>query len=942
MKPNSSYLSIRWKIIVLACLVLVLTSGLFVCQQYQLQSREFAVNQARLSERVRVIVEHLIHSQAERMQMLGNLLMEQLREDMVDHHRDRLVAAVEAMATELSLGQGVVSVAFHDADHHLLAVWGDAGDVDNLVALSELSVTQEQPKTRIECRQSCLYHTVLPVSHLGRTIGTVTLISNLEFFLNDLHLLSQADVAVLSGRMQSAQTPIAGMRIVSVSGGVAIRSVLEEARNGQWQNDVFQLSRAGQVHQVILAATPMLSDSQIGFAIISDVTNTLQLIDYEVKYNIARGGVILGLAIFLLYGLLRPTMRRIGHISQLLPLLGKGKFAEVRERAAPRRTGRIPGICLLDEVDELENLARDLACQLEHLRHEALQHTDLLAAQSSQLKQEWDFINGLLDTAPVLIVHYDGQGHIRLANAYALQTCGLANVAGQDFASLFLTASSQDYAEGLAGMQVGVVCSSESEITCASGEVSDVLWYHVRLAVGGDGISTYLSVGMDITEHKKNEARIHNLAFYDPLTKLPNRRMLSDCLRHAIASNSRKNTYGGLVFINLDQFKSINDGKGQRVGDQFLSEIARRLRAAVRDLDTVGHLGADEFVVLLEELNENVELAATQVRQIAEKLRAIISASCSLADYTCQLTSSVGITLFNGGEVSVEEVFRHANIAMSHAKTSGRNALCFFDPAMQVGIEERAALEADLRLALLNQQFQLFYQVQTNAEGLAIGAEALLRWFHPVRGMVSPLQFIPLAEESDLILPIGQWVLETACAQIKQWEADELTRDLQLAVNVSVRQFHRADFVEQVLSALQKSGANPAHLKLELTESLVLKDIDDAIAKMEQLKKHGVRFSIDDFGTAYSSLSYLTQLPLDQLKIDQSFVRNIGLKSSDAIIVQTIINMARNLGMEVIAEGVETQHQCEFLEQAGCQNYQGYLFSKPLALSAFSSFLAAR
>jgi diguanylate cyclase (GGDEF)-like protein len=468
-----------------------------------------------------------------------------------------------------------------------------------------------------------------------------------------------------------------------------------------------------------------------------------------------------------------------------------------------------------------------------------------------------------------------------------------------------------------------------------------VLWFHSVRAVGENTQPTYLSVGMDITEHRNNEAKIHDLAFYDPLTKLPNRHMLTNNVQHARTSSVRNKSYCALVFIDLDHFKAINDSKGQAVGDQLLIEIAKRLRGNVRGFDTVAHLDSDEFVVLLDELSEDVDLAAGQSMLIVEKLRQVISQPCLIQGFMFHITCSVGISLFSGDEIAADESLRQANIAMSYAKTAGRNDLRFFDPAMQAALETRTSLEADLRDALAQNQFQLFYQIQMNSTGKALGAEALLRWFHPERGLVPPLHFIPVAEETVLILPIGQWVLEKACAQLKSWEADVLTSELQLAVNVSARQFHQADFVTQVLHALENSGANPARLKLELTESIVLDNILDTIEKMHQLKKIGVRFSIDDFGTAYSSLSYLTQLPLDQMKIDQSFVRNIGVKPSDAIIVQTIINMANNLGMEVIAEGVESEAQRHFLEQAHCLAYQGYLFGKPLALEAFTAYLEA-
>ncbi|KXS30426.1 MAG: Diguanylate cyclase/phosphodiesterase with PAS/PAC sensor(S), partial [Candidatus Gallionella acididurans] len=343
------------------------------------------------------------------------------------------------------------------------------------------------------------------------------------------------------------------------------------------------------------------------------------------------------------------------------------------------------------------------------------------------------------------------------------------------------------------------------------------------------------------------------------------------------------------------------------IGDLLLIEVAKRLLDCVRNSDTVARMGGDEFVVVLEELDEDTLQAVAQAQDIGEKVLASLNQPFNLQGFEHYCSASIGISLFRDNEIGMDNLFRHADTAMYQAKTSGRNTLRFFDPDMQASLEARAALEADLRHALSQQQFKLFFQIQVNAANHPIGAEALLRWLHPERGLVSPLQFIPLAEDTGLILPIGLWVLETACAQIKAWETNPLACELQLAVNVSARQFHQLDFVEQVREALEKTGADPARLKLELTESVVLGNIDNAVAKMRDLKEAGVHFSMDDFGTGYSSLSYLTQLPFDQLKIDLSFVRNIGIKPTDAVIVQTIISMGNSLGMKVIAEGVENE-----------------------------------
>ncbi len=454
-----------------------------------------------------------------------------------------------------------------------------------------------------------------------------------------------------------------------------------------------------------------------------------------------------------------------------------------------------------------------------------------------------------------------------------------------------------------------------------------------------DVVTNYVATLVDITLNKKAEDEIQRLAFYDPLTNLPNRRLLLDRLDQALSSSHRSGSKGALLFIDLDNFKTLNDTLGHDMGDLLLQQVAERLSSCIREGDTVARLGGDEFVVMLEGLSKQAVEAANQTEMIGEKILATLNQPYQLAKHEYYSTPSIGTALFDSHEQVADELLKQADIAMYQAKISGRNALRFFDPQMQASINARVALEADLRLAVAESQFMLYYQPQVRHDRQIIGAEVLIRWQHPEQGWVSPSDFIPLAEETGLILPIGQWVMETACAQIKRWEANDHTQNLQLAVNVSARQFHQSDFVEQVRQALDSNAIKPASLKLELTESLVLNDIDDTIFKMNALREIGVRFSMDDFGTGYSSLAYLTQLPLDQLKIDQSFVRNIGMKPSDSMIVQTIIGMANNLDMEVIAEGVETEAQRAFLEQHGCPVCQGYLFSKPAPLAEFEQLL---
>ena len=453
-----------------------------------------------------------------------------------------------------------------------------------------------------------------------------------------------------------------------------------------------------------------------------------------------------------------------------------------------------------------------------------------------------------------------------------------------------------------------------------------------------NAVTHYVATFSDITQRKNNEAEIYQLAFFDPLTDLPNRRLLMDRLRHILSAREANAGNATLLFIDIDNFKTLNDIKGHDVGDLLLIEIARRLQASARKGDTVARLGGDEFVVMLEGLSPEPDHAAAQAKMAGEKILQSLNLPFHLNDFEYHSSCSIGISLF-GKDVSADELLKQADTAMYEAKAAGRNALRFFDPAMQAALEARATLEADLRQALAEQQFTLHFQVQVDADNRPIGAEVLLRWNHPQHGLVFPDSFISLAEETGLIQPIGHWVLETACAQLKTWEGHAESRDLVLAVNVSARQFGAAGFVQQIEAILVSSGIVPSRLKLEITESMLLDNIEKDISTMRQLKALGVSFSIDDFGTGYSSLQYLKRLPLDQIKIDQSFVRELVSNSSDKAIVRTIIAMANSMDLDVIAEGVETEEQKQMLRNAGCVNFQGFLFSEPVPIGQFQMLL---
>ncbi len=452
-------------------------------------------------------------------------------------------------------------------------------------------------------------------------------------------------------------------------------------------------------------------------------------------------------------------------------------------------------------------------------------------------------------------------------------------------------------------------------------------------------VINYVGVFTDSTDSQAAEDEIKQLAFYDFLTGLPNRRLLVDRLMQSMASSMRTGKEGALLFIDLDNFKIINDTMGHAMGDMLLQQVAERLKSCVRVGDTVARMGGDEFVVMLDDLSEQSLEAAAQAEVIGQKVLATLNQPYRLGRKEFYNSPSIGIALFNNNQRGFDELFKQADIAMYQAKQAGRNTLRFFDPQMQEAISVRAAIEDELHNALENHQFYLHYQIQVDHLQRPFGAEALIRWMHPERGLVSPAEFIPIAEETGLILPIGKWVLETACAQLSAWQRNVQTRELILSVNVSAKQFRQADFVAQVQAVIQRYAIHPARLKLELTESILLDNMQSIIATMKAINALGVRFSLDDFGTGYSSLQYLKQLPLHQLKIDQSFVRDLAVDSSDKAIVNTIIAMAHSLNLEVIAEGVETEGQRQYLEIAGCTHYQGYLFGKPMPIKQFTGLL---
>jgi diguanylate cyclase (GGDEF)-like protein/PAS domain S-box-containing protein len=494
----------------------------------------------------------------------------------------------------------------------------------------------------------------------------------------------------------------------------------------------------------------------------------------------------------------------------------------------------------------------------------------------------------------------------------------------------------------VATLKVGDEWSGELEMLCKDG-TPVALWLSITAVRSQqDEVTHYVYAASDNTERKRAEEEIRSLAFYDPLTQLPNRRLLMDRLTHALATSERTGEEGALLFIDLDKFKTLNDTRGHDVGDLHLMQVARRLEDCLRECDTVARWGGDEFTVLLEGLGGNADEAAQRAGMVARKILASLNEPYQLQRQEHHSSPSIGVVMFRGQAQPADELLKQADLAMYQAKGSGRNTVSVYDPSMQATVTRHARLEADLRQGLQNGQFLLHYQPQVGIDGRLLGAEALVRWNHPERGIVPPSEFVSVAEDSGLILPLGRWILRTACEQLRAWSARPATASLSLAVNISARQFYDAQFVEQTLEVLEETGIDPCRLKLELTESLLIKNLDGIVDKMHVLMQRGIRFALDDFGTGYSSLSYLKRLPLEQLKIDRSFVRDLFNDENDIAIARAIVTLGQSLGMQVIAEGVEEERQWRFLESIGCQAFQGYFFGRPAPIAEFESAWAAR
>lgn len=626
-----------------------------------------------------------------------------------------------------------------------------------------------------------------------------------------------------------------------------------------------------------------------------------------------------------------------GHLARLPSAIQRAldAVAERRARQAAEVALRANQAAALEE----QHRARMAALNLMEDAQVARQRAEETAASLRKLSLA-------VEQSPESIVITNTKGQIEYVNDSFLRTTGYCReeVLGQNPRILNRGKTPRKTYEALwATLNQGKVWKGEFHNTRKDGTDYVELATIAPIKQADGSITHYVAIKEDITERKLSEELIHRLAYFDLLTDLPNRSLLLDRLKQAMSSGRRSKQFGMLLLLDVDHFKILNDTQGYEAGDQLLQEIARRLRDCIRAEDTAARIGGDEFVVIAENLGQEEAAAVAQAELIAEKIHRVLSRTYALRSggqhHYC--TPSIGITAFRGDESTGEELLKQAEVALYKAKGDGRNLVRFFSPAIQQVLDARALMESGMRAAIERREFHLYYQPQLDHEGRVLGAEALIRWIGSDGKLVSPAEFIPLAEETGLIVSIGNWVVDTACAQLAAWQQHPETRHLVLAINVSAKQFHRPDFVQEVRARVARSGIDPAKLKLELTESVILNEVESTILRMGEIRALGVRFALDDFGTGYSSLSYLRRLPFDQLKIDQSFVRDMVDDNTSSSIVCAILAMSQALGLEVVAEGVETRAQLDFLQLHGCESYQGYLFGRPVPITEWNRLWCA-
>ncbi len=857
--------------------------------------------------------------------------------------RDKKVGLRSILLSGLLMGVGISSM--HYLGMAALKMSPDISYDPALFALSvAIAVAASWGALFIMWRDDWIKLDVLPRSILGALVMGLAISAMHYTAMLGLHLAPDAVCRVDALRIEpSLMAILLAMTALMLFGGGLLASLFDQRMGRKNARELAQLER---LHMSLLDRSEQEASAMIDALRESEerLSMTLQNAPDAVFLTEKNGHIVyVNDNVLNLLGFSREELCRMT-VFDLVPEAYRAAYREAGEQVVSSRKRHVFEVRLISKQGIKIPLELNAVLLPNERIYGSLRDIRERKAAQKALQESQDNLQRMMDSIFEGMYGVDVRGKCNFVNAAFLKILGYEHedeVLGKHIHTLIhhSLADGQPYPANdclmYRSFRFNQSAHTDQEVFWRSDGVAVPVEYWSHPIVKAGRVIGAVVTFLDITERREKEQHIHQLAFYDSLTQLPNRRLLMERAQHAQTVSARSGQYCALMLLDLDHFKKLNDTKGHDIGDQLLRDVADRLSNAMRAGDAVARLGGDEFVVVLEGLSCSEQEAATQAELVAEKIRSTLSERYLLNGHQYQSSPSVGVVMFCGHAESTDTLLKHADIAMYQSKHAGRNTVRFYDPAMQALINARIELEAELEQALHLGQLSLHYQIQVDARGSPFGAEVLMRWQHPLHGEIPPAQFIPLAEESGLIVPLGLWALRCACVQLNTWQHSALAGHLTLAVNVSARQFRKADFVEQVRRILQETGARPAQLKIELTESILLENVEETIVKMLELKQLGISFSIDDFGTGYSSLQYLKRLPLDQIKIDQNFVRDIISDPNDAAIVHSIIAMTRALGLHVIAEGVETAEQQDFLDLRGCHSFQGYLFGKPLPVHEF-------
>lgn len=935
------FLSIRWKIFILLVVVLVGVQGMYAFFSLSQLNDQFKLQreQINLSEVARL--DGSVDASYQRLLEVAELL------PLIDSRRQEYYSDPLAQLTELinlkfdafQLTGSVNAAYLFDSQARTIGMWGERVSIDTTDIQTVYDT--ERPLRKLVCTSVCLRYVAIPIQMGGKKLGVLMVGRFLYDVIYDIKQQTKLDIGLALGAPEGVgELGNWGLLINSLTNRSQNQELLEQLSLQQTFNPAggsYVLEHNDRYFEVLFSPLKGVSEGRAYWVVLDDISGHLLSIRQSLlNYLLLGVGGILT-ALVLLSWLLQKPIQFFTELANEMSLLSQGEFSEFRKTLAQfRHRDKIFGE---DERDLLVRSSIQLSEQLERLEDEVAERTDSLEKSRQALTQERDFLFGLLETAPLVIITQNSKGQLRSVNHFGLQLMDLDSHSFRKATFIDTLQREDERLDFLAnterlmkGLETEV--RTDSVLLDSSGTRHDLSWLHVRLRKSHDE-PLMLSIGVDISDRKLAERRLQWLVNHDPLTERPNRLFFLSCLNDAIEKKRGPESHVGVLFIDLDRFKEVNDSLGHTVGDKLLKVATRRISECIRDTDLLARQGGDEFSVLLTSIRdlEGAEVVASKVLQAFQQ-------PFWIGEYEIVVTVSIGISLFPDHGVDGATLIKHADVAMFQAKDAGKNCYYIYDVEKDHQRFERFSLGTDLRKAIQNNELVLHYQPQVDAiTHRVMGVEALVRWQHPTAGLLPPDRFIPLAEELDLIVPLGEWVLREACRQMQAWIEVGLP-DMRVSVNLAGQQIAHERLIKSVEEALEASGLSPECLELEVTENFVIRQPEVAIGKLTYLREQGITLAMDDFGTGYSSLSYLKKLPIDRLKIDRSFVKDIGIDRSDESIIKATLAMCHTLGLEVVAEGVETSEQLDFLRDNNCQIIQGYYFSKPLPPEDFWQYIS--